>query len=291
MKSCIILLLAVLLNINSIAQVRSMIFKNEKRAFIVYTPQSYQTNKDKKYPVVYNFHGGGMTMAEQMLYTKMNSTADKHDFIVVYPQGIKKDWNVGFGMSYKYGTDDIGFVDSLLNYINKNYRTDTRKTFATGLSRGGFFCQRLATELPGRFAAVASVGATMPDSVAYYNPQKGKTGILLVHGTADSIVYFNGKPGHYFSAANTYDFWLKQNEITATASPGKNINKNKTDGTSITVVESQGGGKYVSLMTVNGGGHTWVGANPFNIGLPIGATSADLDLNEYIWMFFMKNTQ
>lgn len=103
------------------AQVRPLVHKDEKRKYIVYTPQSYATSPDKKYPVVFNFHGGGMTMAEQMLYTKMNHTADKHDFIVVYPQGIKQDWNVGFGMSYTEGTDDIGFTEAVLNAVEKNF--------------------------------------------------------------------------------------------------------------------------------------------------------------------------
>ncbi len=84
------------------AQVKSLVVKDVKRRYIdvkrryiVYVPKSYEAVKDKNFPVVFNFHGGGMTMAEQMLYTQMNKMADKHDFIVVYPQVIKQDWNVG----------------------------------------------------------------------------------------------------------------------------------------------------------------------------------------------------
>lgn len=115
--------------------------------------------------MVFNFHGGGMAMAEQMLYTQMNKTADKYDFIVVYPQGIKQDWNVGFDMSYTEGNDDIGFVNSLLVSLAKDYRIDSKKVYATGLLKGGFFCQRIASELSDKFTAVASVGATMPEPV------------------------------------------------------------------------------------------------------------------------------
>ncbi len=99
------------------AQVKSLVVNDVKRRYIVYVPKSYEAVKDKNFPVVFNFHGGGMTMAEQMLYTQMNKTADKHDFIVVYPQGIKQDWNVGFDISYTEGTDDIGFIDSLLTSL------------------------------------------------------------------------------------------------------------------------------------------------------------------------------
>jgi polyhydroxybutyrate depolymerase len=105
------------------AQERGHTHKEEKRRFIVYTPKSYANHPDKKYPLVLNFHGSGMTMREQMLYTQMNKTADQFDFIVVYPQGLggagKQDWNVGFGMSYQEGSDDVGFTESLLNQVEK----------------------------------------------------------------------------------------------------------------------------------------------------------------------------
>lgn len=74
-----ILLTFVLTSITINAQVKSLIVKDVKRRYIVYVPKSYEAEKDKKFPVVFNFHGGEMTMAEQMLYTQMNKTADKYE--------------------------------------------------------------------------------------------------------------------------------------------------------------------------------------------------------------------
>lgn len=70
------------------AQEKGLTHKEDKRRYIVYTPKSYASNPDKQYPLVLNFHGGGMTAREQMLYTQMNKAADQYDFIVVYPQGL-----------------------------------------------------------------------------------------------------------------------------------------------------------------------------------------------------------
>jgi len=42
-------------------------------------------------------------------------------------------------------------------------------------------------------------------------------------------------------------------------------------------------------MEVWGGGHTWPGRDPFNIGYPLGKTTNDLDINEYMWDFFKKS--
>src|SRR5688572_9334551 len=98
-----------------------------------------------------------MTLTEHMFDTGMNRYADKNNYIVVYPQGIKQDWNVGFDMSYQFGSNDVGYVNALLDTLLKKYRIDPARVYATGLSRGGFFSQRLAAELPEKFAAIASV--------------------------------------------------------------------------------------------------------------------------------------
>ena len=272
------------------AQVKSLVVKDVKRRYIVYVPKSYEAQKDKNFPVVFNFHGGGMTMAEQMLYTQMNKTADKHEFIVVYPQGIKQDWNVGFDMSYTEGTDDIGFVNSLLTSLAKDYRIDSKKIYATGLSRGGFFSLRIASELSDKFTAVASVGATMPEPVLKHNNRtETKIGVMIVHGTADEIVKYEGKKDGYLSALDTYKYWKSQNGLSNSKEMSKTIDRNKTDGTKVSILESISGSSYVSLVTITEGGHTWAGADSFNIGLPIGKTSQDINLNELMWEFFTKN--
>lgn len=60
-----------------------------------------------------------MTATEQMFHSRMNQTTHKHGFIIVYPSGINADWNVGFEMSYKNGTNDIGFIQALTDTLKK----------------------------------------------------------------------------------------------------------------------------------------------------------------------------
>jgi polyhydroxybutyrate depolymerase len=282
-----------------LAQEKGLTHKEEKRRYIVYTPKSYVSNPDKKYALVLNFHGGGMTMREQMLYTQMNKAADQFDFIVVYPQGLgnigKQDWNVGFGTSYQDGTDDVGFTDSLLNQLEKNLRIDSSRIYATGLSRGGFFAQRLAAELSHRIAAIASVGASLPVPVEKNQVARGEkkpVGVMIAMGTADQVVTYAGKPDGYLSALATYEYWVQQNtgKVRDTALEIKqSFNRDPNDDTDVDIIENKAGQYQASLVTINNGGHTWAGADPFNIGLPIGKTSNDINLNEIIWQFFQKH--
>ncbi|MGX9773544.1 extracellular catalytic domain type 1 short-chain-length polyhydroxyalkanoate depolymerase [Janthinobacterium aestuarii] len=291
MKIAISLLALTCLCTSALAQVSSLVHKEDKRRYIVYTPPSYQSQPQQAFPVVFNFHGGGMSMAEQMLYTQMNKTADRHQFIVVYPQGIKQDWNVGFGMDYLAGTDDVGFTQAMLSKLKQEYRIDDKRVYATGLSRGGFFALRLAAELPQQFAAVASVGAPMPEPVVRHHQQRGKVGMLLIQGTADKVVLHEGKANGYLSAQGTFDYWRKHNGIEGATSQPRLIPGPAGDTTQVRWLEqgSGAGGASVALLTVKDGGHTWPGADAFNIGLPIGKTTRAVDANDVIWEFFSKH--
>jgi polyhydroxybutyrate depolymerase len=286
MKILIALLVLSSVCSTALAQVSSLVHKEEKRRYIVYTPPSYDSEPRQAYPVVFNFHGGGMSMAEQMLYTGMNRAADRHRFIVVYPLGIKQDWNVGFGMPWAGGTDDVGFTEALLAKLRKEYRIDAARVYATGLSRGGFFALRLAAELPESFAAVASVGGPTPEPLVANHSKTGKVGVMLIHGSADKVVAYEGKPTGYLSAMDSQRYWVKRNGLEAAPGQTRNIDADRGDGTEVSVLEQGDGDTRVALVTVKDGGHTWPGADAFNVGLPIGKTTRDIDANELIWQFF-----
>lgn len=285
----LLLLLATCFPVLALAQVQTLPHKDVKRRYIVYTPPAYHSALQQAFPVVFNFHGGGMTMAEQMLYTQMNRAADRHGFIVVYPQGIKQDWNVGFGMDYLTGTDDVGFTQAMLDKLKQDYRIDARRVYATGLSRGGFFALRLAAELPQHFAAVASVGAPMPEPVVAHHGKPEKVGMLLIHGTADQVVLYQGKAGGYLSADDTLRYWAKVNGIAVNPPQPRLLPAATGDDLKASLLEQANGQQNVALVTIDGGGHTWPGADAFNIGLPIGKTSSSIDANEVMWEFFGRH--
>ncbi|MFD1772143.1 alpha/beta hydrolase family esterase [Sphingobacterium suaedae] len=284
MRKISVFLLLVIMSLVTVAQTAYFTHQGLKRKYIVYTPKGY--HQTKRYPVVFNFHDKGMTPAEQMLYTKLNQTADKYGFIVVYPKGVNEDWNVGFGMSYRHGIDDIGFIDALLSHLQKDYLINPSKVFATGLSRGGFFCHRLAAELSHRFAAVAPVGANLPDSVAMYHQGINNMAMLMINGMVDEIVDYAGKEGSYYSAMGSYTYWKDRSFTNEMGRPADTVFRK---GEAVLVREASNSRISISLLTIEDSGHTWAGADDFNIGLPLGKTSREIDLNEYIWAFFERH--
>lgn len=273
----------------ALAQAGKLVHKEEKRKYIVYTPASYHSEAQRSFPVVFNFHGGGMSMAEQMLYSQMNRAADRHRFIVVYPQGIKQDWNVGFDMPWLEGSDDVGFIQALLAKLRQDYRIDGSRVYATGLSRGGFFALRLAADLPELFAAVASVGGPTPQPLVQHHGKPGKVGVMLIHGTADQVVAYGGKPAGYLSAEDSQRYWVRWNGLEAAPVRTRLIDADQGDGMEVNYQEQGDGERAAALVTVKDGGHTWPGADAFNVGLPIGKTTRDIDANELMWQFFSRH--
>ena len=284
MKTLIIGIIFICLTTFSYGQTQGIKIDGNMRQFTMYIPATI--NKEKPAALVLNFHGSGMTALEHMFYTEMNTTADNHNFILVYPQGKGNDWNVGFGMDYDNGPKDIEFIRQLVEKIKKHYNIDTNAIFATGLSRGGFFTHRLAVEMPEVFAAIASVGAPIPNEVKKRHTSKEKIAILLAHGDTDEHVKYEGKEEKYNSVEETISYYRNHNEsnndqVTKTINPIE-------DETSVNIT-IYGGDKDVVLIKIENGGHTWPGADDFNVGFPLGKTTHDILFNDVMWKFFTSN--
>ncbi len=75
------------------------------------------------------------------------------------------------------------------------------------------------------------------------------------------------------------------------AQKNRSFDSDRKDGTSVTIKEVRDDLSSVVLVTIINGGHTWPGRDPFNIGYPLGQTTNDLDINEYMWNFFKKSSK
>lgn len=119
---------------------------NTWRQLYVYTPAGYDTNSDKRYPVLYLLHGGGedergwATQGKTDLIMD-NLIAEKKATPMVI---VMMDGNVGRGGIAGFGEQSLRlFEDELKNvvlpFVEKNYRTETQagSRALAGLSMGG----------------------------------------------------------------------------------------------------------------------------------------------------------
>lgn len=88
---------------------------------------------------------------------------------------------------------------------------------------------------------------------------------------------------------STFDYWVIHNKLSINTERRKSFNSNKKDGTIVSIREVKDDFSSVILVSIINGGHTWPGSDSFNIGYPLGKTTSDLEINEFMWDFFRNS--
>lgn len=133
------------------------------RNYMVYVPESCKDYASKKYPVMYYFSGGSSPSHTYMEQTRAYELAEKYQFIAVVPSAVNA-WNVLDGSwnpiteDSETGSisDDIGFVDQLMDTIEADFNTDPGRVYVGGLSMGSIFSNYVGMQLGDRITAVAT---------------------------------------------------------------------------------------------------------------------------------------
>jgi len=263
-----------------------------ERSFLIYVP----TNIKENAPLVVAIHGYTSSAKTLMGYSGINQVADKEGFLVAYPQGTKDSrdnnfFNVGYEFHSDSKVNDVNFIREIVLNLTKDYKLNSKRVFATGMSNGGDMSYLLACTSSDLFTAVAPVaGVMMKDTLENCNPVK-KIPIFEIHGTKDSISKFEGdmnnedKWGAYYDLPSTIEFWVNKHALSEKETIQLE-NKNTEDGTTITFErywsdESQ---QEVWFYIVNDGNHTWPGMT----GLFSRTANQDINSAEEIWKFFSK---
>jgi polyhydroxybutyrate depolymerase len=250
------------------------------RSYRLRLPSGHQTSAPT--PLVFNLHGYTSNGSQQEIYSGMNVVADSAKFAVCYPNGVATSWNVGW--SFGSQADDVGFISALIEDLVSRYGFDRSRIYACGMSNGGFMSFRLACELSGKIAAVASVtGSVVPGRLQTCNPGKAVPA-MAIHGTADDVVPYNGGPIN-LPIETVVNFWTDLNGCNQDATVFDFPNVNTSDNsTAIKYTYDQCDEESeVVFIKVIGGGHTWPGSLINN-----GVTNRDFNASAEIWRFFRR---
>lgn len=150
--------------------------------YLLYLPEDYGKDKDRRWPVVLFLHGSGQrgkkvfsvarTGLPQMLKKKKNFPA-----IVISPQCPPGRWWNDVDVTLK--------VKAMLDDVCKKYAVDKKRIYLTGLSMGGFGTWHLAQQYPDTFAALAPIcGGGNP----WLQKRLIKIPTKVYHGTKDRNV-------------------------------------------------------------------------------------------------------
>ncbi|MGB6515419.1 MAG: PHB depolymerase family esterase [Mycobacterium sp.] len=198
---------------------------------------------------------GGFGDAEQAERSYgWDQLADSEKFVVVYPDGVNRAWNVNgggcCGKPAREGVDDVAFISAAVADVAKNVSINAGHVYATGMSNGGMMSYTLACDTT-LFAAIGPVSGTQVDPCRSPHPAS----VMAIHGTADPLIPYGGGPGRGFAHINgppvpdLNTFWRKVDQCEAPAAT--------TSGSVTTSTAGCPDNRSVALITIDGGGHHW----------------------------------
>lgn len=266
------------------------------RTYQLHVPAVYDGTRPAALVLV--FHGGGGSGANIARWTGFDALSERVGFLVVYPDGVNRHWIDGRNAPFqnRAGVDDVAFITALLDALAAEFRIDSRRVYAAGISNGAMFCHFLALHLPDRIAAIAPVAGGLPEPEAAAPLPGGSVAVIAFNGTADALVPFEGGPivrdrGRVLGARATARRWADLNGCAPRPVSAALPDLDPRDGTTVTRETWSGGrdGAEVVLYVIEGGGHAWPGVEKWRYRRAGEVVSRDIDATALIWEFFERH--
>lgn len=257
------------------AQLDSILSGGVYRSFLVHLPKAYTAAK--KYPLVLNLHGYNSNAEQQEFYSGMSRVADTLGMIVVYPNGINKEWNI-------VTLTDVEFLDQLVAFIRAKYSCNSC-LFSCGISYGAFMTYKYACASSQLISAIGSVAGNVPITLQNDCHYKNKMPLMHFHGTADAIVSYNGVPPFIPPIERTMQWWVNKNMLNSSPVVTSIEDSDKSDKCTVVLYSYQGINSSAELhfYKIIDGGHTWPGG--LHLGI-LGNTNQDISASSLILSFF-----
>lgn len=248
------------------------------RTFHVHIPPGYSV--DEPLPLVLNLHGRTSNMFQQIEISDLDEKADEETFLLVSPQatGDPPTW---FGAAPgPGGEDDLRFIQALLDHLSKKFTLDSSRIYATGLSNGGTFANRLACVFSDKIAAIAPVAG---GHIGYSDCEADHpVAVVAFHGTNDPIIPYEGNEINP-PVRDWVTAWAERNgcqEEPAEKKPFPKVTEETWQNCQADAT--------VKLYTLKDVGHTWPGSDS---GSPPGGANRLVNATDLMWEFFTDHPQ
>jgi polyhydroxybutyrate depolymerase len=234
-------------------------------------------------PLILAYHGLGQTAEQLEMNTGLDAAADQAGFIVVYPEAALGQWDVTGDFVTIFGIDDLAFARTLIDRMSNGYVIDDHRIFATGLSNGAVFAQRLACEMADRITGFVAVAGSLSRPARDGCHPDGTVAGLYILGSNDTQFPVGGDDV-VLPVDSAMAFWQAENHC-AGRGPRIALADTAHDGTRVyrsRYVDCVSGGE-IELDSIAGSGHGWPGAL-----VPSAGISRNLSANSEIVRFVMS---
>ena len=261
-------------------------FDEKIREYYVSLPE----DTSKPFPVIINFHGFLSHAMDQQGFSQMDNYAHQNGIGVIYPEGIKRSWNVG--KAILNDENDIGFVNALIDSVSLKYDIDSNRIYACGFSNGGTFSYELICGLSNKIAAFGSVGGNFSINENRLCNIEREIPLIHIHGTRDRLQKYNHSDGDFLSTIESVNYWAKYNQFDIKVV--ENIEDfHKKDGTTVekhTYSKNNSNTQVIHFKVVKGG-HLWLGSPIADwpiLRLFFGRNNHEINSSKEIVDFFLK---
>jgi polyhydroxybutyrate depolymerase len=248
---------------------------NTGRSLLLHRPSD---PRDGPLPLVMLFHGSGGSARGILDSSRLESTAERHGFILVAADaGIRANdgfaWNIP-GVPTVTGhlptrddPDDVAFVAATIDWLVAQGCADPARVYATGLSGGGRMTSWLACVAADRFAAIAPVvglraGNPLPANPRMPDPATCRPSrpvpVLAFAGDKDTTnpIEGGGSPYWQYPMSAALSRWAGLDGCH-----GKPVSSTLTNGrTELRYGNCRAGAEVVGDVLL-GAGHSWTADN------------------------------
>ncbi len=239
-----------------------------ERAYKLYVPREHA---GAAVPLIVLLHGGTQDADDFAAGTRMNHLAERHGFLVAYPQQSRNAnpmgyWNWFQPEHQRRGSGEASLIAGLSEEIVQSYALDGRRVYVAGFSAGGAMAAVMATTYPDVFAAfgvhsglAAGVARDIPSAYAAMArggpaPRTPPIPLIVFHGDCDPTVDHINADG-LVQAALPSSGAYQHPFITTGEVPGGRAYTRRDH-------SARDGTTRVEQWTIHDAGHAWSGGSP-----------------------------
>lgn len=208
----------------------TMMIDGVPRHYNLHVPPTYDASKPTPLVLVLHGHGDDATGAARI--SGMDAEADKHGFIVAYPEAVHwlgsrslAAWDTGNGLVPPGNhADDSSFLRKVIETSQSQLSIDPSRTYLLGFSNGGMEAYKAATELSDKLAAVVAVSGAMGGGEQKPN---SPVSFMSIVGTSDDGVPYTGRTKEEEAVVATNPNTI---QLLSKLFPGTNEDPNSPEG-------------------------------------------------------------
>ncbi|MFE7589750.1 alpha/beta hydrolase family esterase [Kitasatospora sp. NPDC057512] len=282
--------------------------------YSLYIPAGYDPQQPS--PLVVLLHGCNTTADQRARSSDFNPIADQQHALVLYPDGDAYDRLLN-GRCWRATTDprgetrdhgDAAAIAGMTRAVAAAWNVDTTRTYALGMSAGGFEASMLGADYPDLYAAIGvhsgaaygrgAVGCLGPylptadtadlaqQAFAQMGPRRRPVPVILFHGDADPVV-------PYQCGRQALEQWRQTDNLALTAQglpavpdqPTQLTDAAVPGGRTYTVADY---GTLLEFWTVHGMAHKWSGGSDDPAVAQYGDPTGP-DASAAAWQFFSRH--